>query len=702
VLFRYVDYEINLDKLRKLRVDRQRKLGETDPTLLKKNQRQNFKSGDRVNYIFERVLRRFKSDIALWQSYIEYVERNAPVQPDLDDDDTPFDEGKAKAASNKLSAVLGRALQMHPREPYFWIRAASFEFEAQSNAESARSLMQRAVRLNPKSKPLWLEYFRLEMLFVSKIRRRRKALGLPLSGLGDGEEGLEAFLQGSIPKVVYAQATSEISDDAAFNLEFVTVSDDFRGYFHGRACTKELLEDALSKFPNDKATISMWATRPLSVFTRQYDILEGEDGEVVAPEDAIFDPVVMDALAQAEDLTFARFKGTLGHREASASESEPHQKKAKVGATAEASRASSSSDDTSVVYECIFNFLEGQLRKRRQKRIYDTEILAKLTGQLSDIFDEALTKKQISADLYVQYMSFMLNSVYDEDELPAGHLDKALEVGRSATLMYPVTISVWVSRLDLACAVQAQKTRRTSCSWEGEVKKVWEEACAAFRQLSSSRADAFVAEFSASKTDPIEILDRRLDIAADADDSGLKSSMVQLWMWRIRYLMAPATTDQECVENAAENEQVHECFKLALKENISAPEDNSQIAQQYIQWMLDSGEPESYIRKSYKAILAYPLARSEAAKDLRNLCLSFELDVRAKRAKVSFDKDKRFVIPLFEMLVGEHGDDDELIWINYVKFMRSLEQHGEANALYHRAVEELQDPSAFIELFATA
>ena len=42
---RYIDYEVNLDKLRNLRMERQRKLGEVDPTILKKNKKMNFKSG---------------------------------------------------------------------------------------------------------------------------------------------------------------------------------------------------------------------------------------------------------------------------------------------------------------------------------------------------------------------------------------------------------------------------------------------------------------------------------------------------------------------------------------------------------------------------------------------------------------------------------------------------------------------------------
>ncbi len=91
---------------------------------------------------------------------------------------------------------------------------------------------------------------------------------------------------------------------------------------------------------------------------------------------------------------------------------------------------------------------------------------------------------------------------------------------------------------------------------------------------------------------------------------------------------------------------------------MSAPEDNAQIAQQYPQWMIDSEEPESFVQKSYKVIITYSLGRGKSATDFRTMCLSFELELRTKRFSISFEKDKRFGIPLFEMLVGEHDDEE--------------------------------------------
>ena len=54
--------------------------------------------------------------------------------------------------------------------------AASWEFEKNGNALSGRTLLQRGLRINGESKKLWLEYFRLELLYLEKLRERRKIL----------------------------------------------------------------------------------------------------------------------------------------------------------------------------------------------------------------------------------------------------------------------------------------------------------------------------------------------------------------------------------------------------------------------------------------------------------------------------------------------------------------------------------------------
>lgn len=166
-----------------------------------------------------------------------------------------------------LSKIFARALQLHPREASLWIHAAAWEFEEQRNVAAARSLLQRGLRLNGKSAVMWREYFKMEVLFVTRLVERRKVLGLDKDeedeakakgkkdakfegaievpeldeeGEEEGEdgkplrskrmkkeleaeaardqEGLKDLLSGSIPLVVLRFAVEETGRDADFVL----------------------------------------------------------------------------------------------------------------------------------------------------------------------------------------------------------------------------------------------------------------------------------------------------------------------------------------------------------------------------------------------------------------------------------------------------------------------------------------------------
>lgn len=56
-----------------------------------------------------------------------------------------------------VSKMFIRMLQMHNGSPGVWIAASKWEFEGNNSPDTARSLMQRALRFLPKSELLWLE-----------------------------------------------------------------------------------------------------------------------------------------------------------------------------------------------------------------------------------------------------------------------------------------------------------------------------------------------------------------------------------------------------------------------------------------------------------------------------------------------------------------------------------------------------------------
>ncbi|CAG8466738.1 2617_t:CDS:2 [Paraglomus occultum] len=154
---RYIEYEINLEALRKKRKERLGVKGK--PTL------SDYAIPRRIYHLFERAVNKFKSDLSLWLQYIEYA--------------------KSNKAGKLLNKIFGRALQLHPAKPSLWVLAAKWEFEENMNVGAARVLMQRGLRLNPTSTLLWHEYFSLELAYVKKIKTRREILGLSTTASKD-------------------------------------------------------------------------------------------------------------------------------------------------------------------------------------------------------------------------------------------------------------------------------------------------------------------------------------------------------------------------------------------------------------------------------------------------------------------------------------------------------------------------------------
>jgi len=187
----YIEYELNLDKLlvkRKQRLNVKRK-GPGDVACIK-----------RVNFIFDRALKKFQGDVDLWVAAIEFAQ--------------------VKHASSRISKLLGQAIRIFPHREGFWILAASYEFETNKNVAEARAVMMQALRVSPKSETLWTEYFKLEFLFLHQILERRSVLGLET-----GEE--EPIVRGDVLKIIYRKAVEAIPESLEFRLGFVREAEVF-------------------------------------------------------------------------------------------------------------------------------------------------------------------------------------------------------------------------------------------------------------------------------------------------------------------------------------------------------------------------------------------------------------------------------------------------------------------------------------------
>eukprot|EP00892_Ulva_mutabilis_P011884 jgi/Ulvmu1/9068/UM005_0161.1 len=195
---RYYDYEWRLEQLRQLRRKQRAIAG--------KRSLADYGIVRRIHFIFDRATRKFKGDPGIWMSWLKFC--------------------KDSQSKRQVSKVITKALKLHPTAPYFWAYAAAWEFEGNANPASARQLLQSGLRNCPTKGSLWVEYFRMELMYANKVTARRKALGI--DGDAEGEEEAEAnagqtaadaaIQQGKLAAVVYRSAVKRLPQDAVMRM----------------------------------------------------------------------------------------------------------------------------------------------------------------------------------------------------------------------------------------------------------------------------------------------------------------------------------------------------------------------------------------------------------------------------------------------------------------------------------------------------
>lgn len=150
---------MNVDALRK---KRSKRLGIKSPA----------GSGQRrIFHILDRATKKHHGDIGLWMQYIEYTRK--------------------QKAHKKLSRIFTNVLRLHPTKPELWIYAAQYVLGEHADMTEARSYMQRGLRFCKNSKNMWLEYVKLEMIYIAKVATRRRILGLDMSRKKDLGEPID-------------------------------------------------------------------------------------------------------------------------------------------------------------------------------------------------------------------------------------------------------------------------------------------------------------------------------------------------------------------------------------------------------------------------------------------------------------------------------------------------------------------------------
>eukprot|EP00794_Sanderia_malayensis_P009213 gene9213-10187_t len=223
---KYLQYELNVDSLRRKRAHRlglKTKYSVAETGIIK-----------RMHYVFQ-------NDLKLWMQYIDFCKKT---------------DGKSAIAK-----AFGRLVQLHPGNPSVWIMASKHEFEENGNINNARALMQKSLRINQDSKTLWLEYFRLELLHVDKIKKRRDVLSISTENEEfSGGEVPEIFLANKTASIVYNKAIEVFPDDVEFRLSFLPL---YRLFKDTEENQDEIYSGLLKDFPDNEKVHDAVAKRPL-------------------------------------------------------------------------------------------------------------------------------------------------------------------------------------------------------------------------------------------------------------------------------------------------------------------------------------------------------------------------------------------------------------------------------------------------------
>ena len=112
----------------------------------------------RIFFILDRATRKLQGDIGLWMQYLTFARK--------------------QKSSKKVSQILTTVLRLHPTKAELWIYAANYAMDDRGDMMEARSYMQRGLRFCKDVRKIWIEYARLELIWVAKIWARRKILGV--------------------------------------------------------------------------------------------------------------------------------------------------------------------------------------------------------------------------------------------------------------------------------------------------------------------------------------------------------------------------------------------------------------------------------------------------------------------------------------------------------------------------------------------
>lgn len=118
-------------------------------------------------------------------------------------------------------------MALHPKEFHLWIRAAKWEYEDNGNINAARTLIQQGMKHGATHRPFWLAFFKMELSYIRKLKKRKKVLGLdhgerPLDGKTEAKSLHDKFLDDApLAVMLVERASRAMPDDHEILVQFL-------------------------------------------------------------------------------------------------------------------------------------------------------------------------------------------------------------------------------------------------------------------------------------------------------------------------------------------------------------------------------------------------------------------------------------------------------------------------------------------------
>ncbi|XP_042026743.1 U3 small nucleolar RNA-associated protein 6 homolog [Salvia splendens] len=425
----YIDYEKQLDALRALRKKSLERKSGGDKS---KKTISDYAGVTRILLIYRLATNRFKGDIELWFQYLEFCRARG--------------HGRMKKA-------LAQLVRFHPKVPCVWIYAAAWEFDNNLNVAAARALMQNGLRSCPASEDLWVEYLRMELTYLNKLKARKIALG---EGKASGKRNAD--------EQQWREENQDLFMSLDENVDKISSSQEKPDVFreHGLTLLDTVYSGAIEALPTS-----------FSLRTRFLDILEAT--ELVSSEemrtkihhdmkrDFSKDPQYWDWLARVE---IADTKGVNS---------------VQLGRAVQVYEEGLKSTPSPIMVELYLKFLMEAVDRDGEGVIqFDTHAPAiEIVSHILEVFEKAESLGCINEDLACQHVSYLL------------HLSKLVEAKMLAEKLcsgeFPNAVNLWTLRLTIEMRCIQNKSLTPS---KADMLYIFELLRNILKKLSVSEAES--------------------------------------------------------------------------------------------------------------------------------------------------------------------------------------------------------------------